>query len=272
MKLANMNQHYHRYSFEYFLESTLRLELGAIELWGGVPHLYVDDATYQDIKKIKKDIKDRNLELVCFTPEQCIYPINLSAKDDVVRNRSIEYFKKCIDVTTTLECKQLLVSVGYGFYNESIEEAWKRASDSLCILTEEAVKKDVTLLLEQMSTIGSNIITDMETLRKMYKEINSSNLKVMADTVLLEFVGDRLEDYREFGSDLSHIHFVDGDAKTTAHLAWGEGTFNLDNYIKILKELNYDGYLTLELISPKYNWNPEKGILDSINRIKKLSS
>ena len=271
MKLANMNQHYHRYPFNYFLESTMRLGLEAIELWGGIPHLYVNDSTHKDIKKIGADIRERKLELVCFTPEQCIYPINLSAKDEITRDRSIKYFKKCIDVANTLECEQLIVSVGYGFYNEPDEEAWKRASDSLQMLSKEAEMKGVVLLLEQMSTIGSNVITDVKTLKKMYEEVNSPNLKVMADTVLLEFVGDRLEDYREFGDDLSHIHFIDGNVKTTAHLAWGEGVFNLDHYMKVLNELNYNGYLTLELISPKYNWDPEKGIRDSIEKIKQIS-
>lgn len=262
-----MNQHYHRYPFEYFLESTVRVGLNAVELWGGIPHLYVNDATHHDVKSTLTEIKQRDLELVCFTPEQCIYPINISAKDDTTRNRSIEYFKKCIDVTNTLECDKLIVCVGYGFYNEHPEEVWKRASNSLQILTEEARKKGVTLVLEQMSNIGSNIIINLKTLKKMYHEINSPNLKVMVDTVLMEVAGDKLDDYKQFGEDLAHIHFVDGDAKTTAHLAWGEGTLPLDEYKKTLNQMNYNGYLTLELISPKYNWDPEKGIRDSIEKI-----
>jgi|SRR5699024_6819969 len=263
-----MNQHYHRYTFNYFLESTLQIGLDAIELWGGIPHLYVGDATYRDIKKINYDINKRNLKLICFTPEQCIYPINLSAKDYATRDRSISYFKKCINAANTLECEQMIVSLGYGFYNEPVEEAWKRAIDSLQILTKEAEEKGITLLLEQMSTVGSNVVNNLKTLQQMYGEIKSPNLKVMADTVLLEFVGDNLEDYKVFGDELVHIHFVDGNKQNTAHLAWGEGIFDLNNYLKVLNDMNYDRYLTLELISPKYNWNPEKGIRDSIEIIK----
>lgn len=267
-KFANMNQHYHKYSFEFFLESTLRVGLNAIELWGGIPHFYVNEVTSEEINKMRKDICVRNLELVCFTPEQCIYPVNLSSHSKITRDRSVEYFKKCIDVANLLECNKMVVNVGYGLYDESIKLAWKRGLNSLYTLTEYAEQKNVILLLEQMSKTGSNIVNDFKSLKMMYEEINSSYLKVMVDTALMEVVGDSLKQYKVFDKDLAHIHFIDGDSKTNAHLAWGEGNFSLNEYFKVLTELDYNGYLTLELISPKYNWDPEEGISNSINTLK----
>lgn len=265
VKIANMNLHYHRYPLEYFLDSTLRLGLHAIELWGGAPHLYVEDATSNQITSIMREIKRRNLELVCFTPEQCIYPINLSAKDHILRNRSIKYFKKCIRITNLLECSLLLVTAGYGFYNEPVEEAWKRCRESLHILAVEAKKVGVTLVLEPMSKFGSNLINDINTLKRMHEEINSPVLKVMLDTVPMVLSGDSIEEYGIiFGNDLMHIHFLDGDGKTASHLAWGQGVFPLDSFKRDLRKIQYDRYLTLELIGPQYNWNPEKGIRESL--------
>lgn len=269
LKFANMNLQYNKYSLEYFLDSTQRVGLDAIELWGGIPHLYVDDVSYQDVRSIGKQIKMRNLNLICFTPEQCIYPINLSAKDDTTRNRSIEYFKKSIEVANTLETKKMLVSVGSGLFNESAEEAWNRASSSLQILTKEAEEKGIILVLEQMSRMGSNVINNIHTLKKMHEEIDSPCLKVMVDTVLMEVVGDQLHEYIVFGEDLVHMHFIDGDTKTTAHLPWGEGICSLDKYKEVIRDMEYTGYLTLELISPKYNRDPEKGIRESLEFIRK---
>lgn len=268
LKLANMNQNYHRYPLEYFLDSTVRTGLEAIELWAGTPHLYVNDASPQEVAGVLKQIRQRDLEIACFTPEQAIYPINLSAKDDTCRNRSIEYFQKCLRVTNALECQKMLVIVGFGFYNEPPEEAWKRAAASLHVLAKDAEQAGVTLVLEAMSNIGSNVIYNLDTLKRMHAEVGSPAMKVMLDTIPMALAGETIEDYgAAFGDELVHIHFLDGDGKTTAHLAWGEGGFSLDSFVDGLKKINYDGYLTLEHISPKYNWDPEAAVRQSLSYI-----
>jgi protein FrlC len=271
-RIANMNFHYQRYPFDYFLDSTVRMGLHAVELWGGAPHLYVGDATHQEIAALLKEIKRRDLELVCFTPEQCIYPINLSAKDVTGRTRSIEYFKKCIHVANSLECSKLLVTVGYGFYNEPQEEAWKRGRESLEELAKEAESAGVILALEPMSRFGSNMITDLKTLKRMYDEVNSPHVKALLDTIPMTMSGDSIEEYAAaFGEDLVHIHFIDGDGATSAHLAWGEGVFPLDKFAESLSRIHYNGYLSLELIGPKYNWDPEKGTRESLERLRSVN-
>lgn len=270
-KLANMNFHYHRYTLDYFLDSTVKLGLQAVELWGGAPHFYVEDATHEETATLSKEIRKRGLELVCFTPEQCIYPINLSAKDTTYRQRSIDYFKKCIQVTNSLETSLLLVTAGFGFYNEPVEEAWKRGRESLQILASEAEKAGVTLALEPMSKFGSNLITDLKSLKRMHAEVGSPNMKALMDTIPVVLSGDTITAYGEaFGDDLAHIHFLDGDGRTSAHLAWGHGVFSPESFAKEIEAIGYDGYLTLELIGPQYNWDPEKGTRDSLERLSFL--
>ncbi|MFS0724339.1 TIM barrel protein [Paenibacillus sp. 1P07SE] len=270
-KFANMNFHYHRYPFEYFLDSTVKLGLPAIELWGGAPHVYVGDASHGDIVAMRQEIERRGLELVCFTPEQCIYPINLSAKDDTLRMRSVDYFKKCIGVANTLETSMLLVTVGYGFYNEPAEEAWNRGRESLRVLAEEAERQGIILALEPMSKMGSNLITDLKSLERMYNEVNAPAMKVLLDTVPMTLGGDSFEAYHAaFGDDLAHIHFLDGDGKTSAHLGWGMGVLPLEQYAKSLETIGYDGWLTLELIGPQYNWEPEAFTRQSLERLSQV--
>lgn len=268
MKLANMNQNYHRYPLDYFLDSTVRCGLEAIELWAGTPHLYIDDASAGEVAGVLRQIRQRGLEIVCFTPEQAIYPINLSAKDDTCRKRSVDYFQRCIQVTNALECPKMLVIAGFGFYNEPAEEAWKRASESLHVLAKDAEKAGITLVLEAMSNIGSNVIYNLDTLKRMHAEVNSPAMKAMLDTIPMMLAGETIEDYgAAFGDELVHVHFLDGDGKTTAHLAWGEGVFPLDSFVDSLESIGYDGYLTLEHIAPKYNWDPEAAVRQSLAAI-----
>ena len=43
---AVMNQHYQRYSLDYFLDAQQRIGFTSIELWCGAQHFWLDDQHY----------------------------------------------------------------------------------------------------------------------------------------------------------------------------------------------------------------------------------
>lgn len=271
--LANMNLIYQRYPLDYFLDSTDRLGLDAIELWAGEPHLYVEEASVHSVSSIFKKIKERNLKLVCFTPEQCAYPINLAAGDTTFRKRSVEYFKKSIAIANSLECRMVLVSGGYGLFTEEKEEVWKRAKESFHELSSTAEKEGIVLTLEPFFYPYTNVIVNLEETKRMILEINSPALKAMVDTPCMVLSGDSLEDYAtQFGNDLVHIHLVDGDGQSSSHLSWGEGNFPLYSYLQTLGKIEYNGYLTLELIGNSYLADPESKVRESLEFFKNNST
>lgn len=71
-QVAAANYHYKRYSLDYFLVSVTRLGFRNVELWASGPHLHLDYFTSQDLKNLNKKIKDRDLKVICFTPEQFV--------------------------------------------------------------------------------------------------------------------------------------------------------------------------------------------------------
>lgn len=264
-KFANMNFIYHRYPFEYFLDSTARVGLQDIEIWAGDPHLYVGDVTSWEVTSILRKIKRRDLKVVCFTPEQCMYPINLAAKDDKARRRSVEYFKKSIQVSNSLECSKMVITPGYGFFNESKEEAWKRVRESICEIAVESERAGVALALESFFYPYSNVITDLNELKRMISEVGSTHVKALLDIPIMIKTGNTMEQYAtELTDEIIHIHFTDGDGETTAHLAWGKGNLPLQTFYDQLRKMNYDGYLSLELFGTSYNAEPEKAIRQSL--------
>lgn len=259
MNISIMNISYQKYPFDYFLDSVERLGVQAIELWAGEPHLYVDSADSRKVGAMARDIRARGLKTVCFSPEQFVYPINIAAKDEEYRRRSIEYLKKSVHMTVDFECPIMLITPGHGYYNEPKKEAWKRAVDSLHTLSKEAESAGIALVMETFSKFGSNLVNHIADLQNIIAEVQSPALRPMLDTAPMYLAGEGVDEYfAAFDGKIEHVHLVDGDGQSAAHLAYGDGVYPIDSYIRSLR--NYTGYITPELIIPKYLIEPEKSI------------
>ena len=55
---------------------------------------------------------------------------------------------------------------------------------------------------------------------------------------------------RHFGHRLHHLHLHDNDGRSDLHLPPGVGTIDWASVIRALKEVGYDGTITLEIGSP----------------------
>jgi protein FrlC len=270
-QITGMNITYSRYSFEFFLHSMNRLGITSIELWGGAPHFYIEDLNHFKTNQFLKKIRANELNIVCFTPEQCMYPINLASVDETEGKRSLEYFSKCIDICHTLEVSKMVVTPGYGCYDQDREEAWKNCRERLFQLSKIAESTGVTLLLEPLSFYETNIVKDLPSLKLMLQEVDSSHLKPMVDTVAMYLEKETLDQYfTEFGKDLIHIHLVDSVQNSFDHLSWGEGTQSLPDHLQSIKQFGYKGPLTLELISADYILDPEAAMKQSVKQITNL--
>ncbi|MBO1514200.1 sugar phosphate isomerase/epimerase family protein [Metabacillus bambusae] len=267
-QLTGMNFHYKHYPFEYFLDAMVRYELNNIEVWGASPHFHVENMSVQEIRNVKKEIDRRNLSVICFTPEQCVYPINIAAKEVDIREKSIDYFKKSALAAKELDSPLLLVTPGWGYENEDAKEAWKRAEESLGKLAQVGRELDLTLALEPLTRMETNIIHNASQLKLMLDCVNHSNLKGMIDTIPMALAGEDFTDYfNSMNEEIVHIHFIDG--KPEGHLVWGDGVLPLETYIKQLNQANYKGFLSLEYTSYQYVQHPD----DAMERtMKALSS
>ena len=57
-----------------------------------------------------------------------------------------------------------------------------------------------------------------------------------------------------FGSDLVHMHFLDGDPYV--HNIWGDGNYPLEQMLRCLKANDYTGYLVQEIADERYFSDP----------------
>lgn len=266
-KFCASNFSYFRFPIERFLDDAKSLGIQAIELWGAEPHLNVDEVNKDDLSRLKKLLKERDQHLLCFTPEQCIYPINIAAREGRLRERSVRYFFRCIEICNEMSTPLLFLTSGWGYEDETRDEAWKRARDSISKISNAAAKAGVTLVLEALQPVESNVVNTVQDIIRMRKEVDSSALKVAIDTVGMAVSGNTVAEYMDaFGSDVRHTHFIDGNP--AGHMAWGDGNLPLDTFVSELAAGDYTGYFSFELVGPRYWLDPIDPLKRSIEAIR----
>lgn len=268
--ICAMNFHYVRFPLVQFLDDAAEMGLRQVEIWGAAPHFYVGDETLAGARQLKASLRERELELVCFTPEQCVYPINLSSSEARLRDRSLRYFLDCLDMCVEMESPALLVTPGSGYANEAPKLAWDRCVDALGLLAARAERLGIRLYLEALPPAYSNVITKAQHLRGMLDAVASPALLGMMDTASAVTVGETIEDYvTHLGDLLRHVHMVDADSGG-AHLAWGDGELPLETYMADLRKAGYAGSLSLEIIGPRYYLDPMPPLRQSVESLRRV--
>jgi protein FrlC len=121
----------------------------------------------------------------------------------------------------------------------------------------EAKKLGLTLVMESLRSAESNLVNNLRTLEQYLRELGCNNIKPMIDTCAMAVAGESMEEwFHTFGSEIVHMHFVDGTPYF--HLAWGDGDRSLDGYMAAIKANNYQGALTQEITDGRYYDDPAK--------------
>jgi sugar phosphate isomerase/epimerase len=84
----------------------------------------------------------------------------------------------------------------------------------------------------------------------MMKEINSKSCRLMIDTADQNITDPHLSDsVRKVAKHLVYVHISDnsGSGEGLVHNVPGKGTINWRMFIRVLKEVGYNGYLTAQL-------------------------
>lgn len=269
-QISMMNIQYKYYPFKRFLDDAVKYGINNIEIWGAAPHFYVNDLTYTDIERMNMEIVSRGLSVACYTPEQCIYPINIAAERESERRRSIKYFEDQIRIAEELGADKMLVTSGWGYFDGSnYQSAWNYAKEGILDIAECASLHNVKIALEVLRKDESNLVNDLPSLTKMMREIDHDNLYAIMDTCPMSLNGRTPKDYlKTLGPKLLHIHFIDG--MPGKHLAWGDGKLPLEKYLTELSDYNYQGFLSLEITDNRYFIDPEISVKRSMTELQKF--
>ena len=267
MQPAAMGIHYHYYSLEYMLEAQKRAGYKSIELFCAAPHVHMTAEGIADRDELVRTIRESGLKVICVTPDNCCGPWQYAIRGKEQIEQSRRYFTHALDLAVDLGCSQVACHSGWGLKDEPAEEAWKRSIDFMKWYALEAKKRGITLEMESLRAAESNLVNSLPSLVRYLKELDMDNVKPMIDTCAMAVAGETMEEwFGSFGSDIYHMHFVDGIPYF--HLAWGDGNRSLEEYMDTIRKYHYGGFLTQEITDGRYYEDPAQADIRSYKALQ----
>lgn len=208
-----------------------------------------DEEFVKELKKIRKTINDEGIEIYQ-THGPWRWPVQDSTEED--RAERFEKMAKAIKATGILGAKYFVIHpiMPFGIYsNPEPEKYWEINREFFTRLTKVGEENGVIVCLENMPMPALTTSTPSQTL-KMVKEINSPWIKVCLDTGHCSVLGLSPADaVREIGKEYLatlHVHDNSGEYDRDYHWIPYTGVIDWKDFASALKEIGFDGVLSLE--------------------------
>ena len=243
----------------------------------------IEDMSDTHLQKIGDEVKRFGLEtIICgaFGPDRSIID-----PDENIRKNGLKYIKDLFKVCGAVNAKTIVgPTYSVGIYDFILEpggrkEAEKRFVESLKEIAPEAQNKNIRIAVEPLLRYESNFLNLGEDALRLIEQVDSPAVGLHLDPYHMNleeasFAGP----IKQAGNKLYHFHICENDRGTA-----GTGTINWDEIFTALKEINYEGYLSVESCDPdglgpaisklaavwrKYNGSTDEMAADSISFLK----
>ena len=215
----------------------------AIEIGCAAPHAWPDYLSSERRQEIKKLLKEKNLKVSSMLPAPGGGPgMNPSSPLKEEREFTINHYKEVVRLASEWECPTVMWIAGWVVYGTSQQEAWNYSLEGLIEVAKYAKDLGVTLVVEP-TPADSNLIETADDALLLAEQSGMDNVKVMFDTFHALYRNEVASDYVYRMKDkLHHVHIADSD-----RLPPGKGKCDYDAVLRALKDINYDGYLAMEV-------------------------
>lgn len=259
-QLYAMNIHYRYYDLEFFFKKCHEMNFHNAEIWLCPQHFYINSVINENSAKLKKLIRQYDVAVTCLCPEQNNpKPNNIAARSQFLKETSEEYFKKVIDLARDIGCELIVVTPGWNYHDETVEEARDRSVVMLQKLCDYAGKYKINLAMESIWQKSSAIANTKEKVKELKDLVNRNNFKLTIDLGALSDVGETPQEWFElFGKDIVHCHFTDGTP--TGHMPWGLGERDMQRTLEQFERNHYQGGFSMEYVDQRsftdpYEWD-----------------
>jgi D-psicose/D-tagatose/L-ribulose 3-epimerase len=196
------------------------------------------------VADIRRGLKENGLE--CTICSVLTGGMNMISDDAAVRQKTRAHMEACVNSAAEVGAKiiagPLYSPVGYLPGRRRTSEEWKWAVDCYQSLGPVLSSHGVTIAIEPLNRFETYFLNTAEDVARLCDEINHPNIGVLFDTFHANIEEkDIAQGYRTVGRHLKHVHTCENDRGIpgTGHVEW-------DGVFRALRDLKYDGWLTIE--------------------------
>ncbi len=158
------------------------------------------------------------------------------------RAATIAHYKEVIDLAADLGSRRVLYVAGWRVFGTEQKQAYEWTLAAITDIAKHAAERGVTMCIEPTSADSNLIDTSYEALQ-LRADSGADNVRVMFDTYHALYRNEPSSDYvYEMGPHLGHVHFADTD-----RLPPGEGKVDWFGVMQALRDVKFDGYVTMEI-------------------------
>ena len=209
-----------------------------------------------DIKE-RRLIKDTCREAGLPVISVCCCALGIADFNPPVQRFHVSRCKAYLDFVYELEAKNLLLVVGEYIWQQEVippKAQWQFAVDNVRALGEYAATLGVEVAIE-LEPFKLSIVNTLDKMDQFLRDVDHPAVRANLDISHLALSNSPPESIPNLAGRIAHVHFSDCDGKVHGDLPPGRGTVNFTPYLQQLKNLGYDGTISIEL---EYSPQPEK--------------
>ena len=171
---------------------------------------------------------------------------SLISEDAAVRAKTQAHLRDCVktaaDVGARIIAGPLYCPVGYLPGRRRTTEEWNWAIEGYHAVADTLVANKVTLAIEPLNRFETYFLNTAADVAALCDQVNHPNVGVLFDTFHANIEEkDIAAGYRTVGKHLKHVHTCENDRGIP-----GSGHVEWPSVFQALRDLNYDGWLTIE--------------------------
>jgi fructoselysine 3-epimerase len=256
------------YPLEEAAKRIARAGYDAMEIGCAAPHAWPAHLSSARRRELKSIINGDGLTVSSLLPAPGGGPgNNPTSVLPEEREATIAHYKEVVDLAHDLGAERVIYIAGWRSYGVKTADALGWSLAALRDIGKHAAERNVTICIEPTSA-DSNLIDTAGQALKLRDDTGLGNVKVMFDTYHALYRNEVSSDYvYEMAPHLAHVHFADIDRKPP-----GEGVIDFVGVMQALNDIDFKGYVTMEIGFAARNVEPDRYARSAITYLKGIEA
>ena len=177
--------------------------------------------------------------------------------NDPVRDYHVERSNRTVDLGETFGAKNLLLVLGEYIWQREVippEAQWEWGVEGVRKIGQYAGERGMEIALE-LEPFRLSLLNSVPKMAQFVDDCAMPNVKANIDVSHLVLADSPPDDLELLRGKATHVHISDCDGKVHGDLPPGRGVVKFAPYLQAIKELEFEGSVSLEL---EYSPDPDK--------------